>query len=438
MMIYIYMSFSLLFINMVNYNLIMLYMQNLIFILVLMMIFYNNIMFMLMKFFWLLFMDYYSFYLIILSMWILSLMFMSMIKIDFIKLYSINLMLLLMILSLSFMSMNYFMFYFFFEISMIPTLILVIGWGKQFERIEAGIYMLMYTLFASLPLMMMLLKIYYNMHNLNMILLNNLNMIMMWYMYIYMMLAFLVKMPMFFFHLWLPKAHVEASITGSMILAGIMLKLGSYGLLRIMLIMEFMCIEYNYLIISFSLVGSLYISLVCLQQSDMKMLIAYSSVVHMGLLLSSLMTMSSWGYKGGLLMMISHGLCSSGLFCLINIYYVRLSSRSILLNKGMMNLFPSLGLYWFILSIFNSAAPPSLNLFSEIMMINSLMMWSMQLLLLLMILSFMSFVYMMFFYSLIQHGKLFKNINNNLFINMREYLLISLHGAPLLFLIMFF
>nr|UZI00091.1 NADH dehydrogenase subunit 4 [Andricus sp. 1 CYS-2022a] len=430
--------FSMLFFYFINYNLLMLYYQNLFFLMFLLFLLYNNILFFSLKIYYMMFMDYYSFYLILLTIWILSLMLMSLTKMNFMKLYVYNFIIMLIMLILTFSSINYFMFYFFFEISMIPTLFLIVGWGGQCERIEASIYMLMYTLFASLPMMIILLKIYNKINILNMILLMNMNLINNMYMYIYLLLAFLVKMPMFFFHLWLPKAHVEAPISGSMILAGIMLKLGGYGLLRMMLIMEELCLIYNYFIISFSLMGALLISLLCLKQIDMKMLVAYSSVVHMGMMMSSLMSMSYWGYIGGLIMMIGHGLCSSGLFCLVNINYERLLSRSMLLNKGMMNVIPSMSLFWFIMSIFNMSSPPSLNLFSEIMMINSLLMWSLFLLLILMMLSFFSVVYTMYFYSSINHGLIYKNLNKFISIFYREYLLIYLHLTPLFYLIMIF
>nr|UZT67532.1 NADH dehydrogenase subunit 4 [Figites sp. ZJUH 20220010] len=436
MTMYLMIIFSTLTFNLLKKKL--LYLQNLILINFLIFLIFNKITFFNKKISWNFFIDYYSFFLILLTLWILSLMFMSMNKMKFKKIYAINLMIMLMTLILTFNSINYFMFYLFFEVSMIPTLFLIIGWGKQFERIEAGIYMILYTLTASLPMMIILFKIYVTMNSLNMIMLNNMNIINNFYSYIYLILAFLVKLPMFFFHLWLPKAHVEAPISGSMILAAIMLKLGSYGILRIMLIMEKMCLKFNYLIMMFSLLGSMYISIICLKQTDMKMLIAYSSIVHMGLTIASLMTMNSWGYKGSLIMMISHGLCSSGLFCLININYERLKSRSMIINKGLMNILPSMSLFWFMMSIFNMASPPSLNIFSEILMINSLLMWNTIPILIIMIMSMTNVIYMMYFYSSSQHGSIYKNINTFMFINIREFLLMILHLLPLMYLFTMF
>uniref|UniRef100_UPI0030FEFA20 NADH dehydrogenase subunit 4 n=1 Tax=Synergus nanlingensis TaxID=3135082 RepID=UPI0030FEFA20 len=435
MMMYMMMVFLFMLMIFLKKNMI-LYYQNILFLMFMMFLVFNNMFFFSLKIIMGLFIDYYSFYLILLVLWIIGLMIMSMVKLNYEKLYILNIMFLMMMLLLMFMSINYFLFYFFFEVSMIPTLILIIGWGFQFERIEAGFYMFIYTLLASLPMVMIFMKINMSLNTLDMIIMMNMNLVNNLYMYIYLLLAFLIKLPMFFFHLWLPKAHVEAPISGYNILACVMLKLGGYGILRIMLIMEEICLIYNYLIMSFSLIGSLYISFICLKQIDMKMLIAYSSVVHMGLMIVSLMTLNMWGYMGSLIMMISHGLCSSGLFCLVNMNYERLKSRSMFLNKGMMNIMPSICLFWFLMSIFNMASPPSLNLFGEIIMMNSILMWSNMFMFILMILSFMSVLYMMLFYSSIQHGFIFMNLNNFMFINKREFLLMILHLIPLLILIL--
>uniref|UniRef100_A0AB38ZLF4 NADH-ubiquinone oxidoreductase chain 4 n=1 Tax=Andricus sp. TaxID=3022421 RepID=A0AB38ZLF4_9HYME len=438
MIMNIMLMFSMFIFYFINYNLLMLYYQNLFFLMFLMFLLYNNILFYSLKIYFMLFMDYYSFYLILLTIWIMSLMLMSLIKMNFMKLYIFNFIIMMIMLILTFSSINYFMFYFFFEISMIPTLFLIVGWGGQFERIEASIYMLMYTLFASLPMMIILLKIYNKINILNMILLSNMNLINNIYMYIYLLLAFLVKMPMFFFHLWLPKAHVEAPISGSMILAGIMLKLGGYGLLRMMLIMEELCLIYNYLIISFSLMGAVFISLLCLKQIDMKNIKLLIHLYYMGMMLSSLMSMNMLGYIGGLMMMIGHCLCSSGVFCLVNINYERLLTRSMLLNKGMMNIMSFNKIILIYYMYFYYIIPPSLNLFSEIMMINSLLMWSEALLVILMMLSFFSVVYTMYFYSSINHGFIYKNLNKFMSIFYREYLLIYLHLISLFYLILIF
>nr|YP_009691908.1 NADH dehydrogenase subunit 4 [Thermistis croceocincta]QEG58714.1 NADH dehydrogenase subunit 4 [Thermistis croceocincta] len=381
--------------------------------------------------------DLLSFSLILLSFWICSLMILASEKILKLNNYS-NLFLFIMVslmvsLFIVFSSMNLFIFYLFFEISLIPTLILIIGWGYQPERIQAGLYLLFYTLCVSLPMMVAMFFYYQNYLSLDFFYMKqNLNLLM----YICMNFVFFVKVPMFFIHLWLPKAHVEAPVSGSMILAGIMLKLGGYGLMRLMVLFMGVGVKFNLIFIVISVVGGFFVSLICLRQSDIKSLIAYSSVAHMGLVLGGIMTMNIWGYWGSLVMMLAHGLCSSGLFCLANISYERINSRSIYLSKGMMNIFPSMSLWWFLLSSSNMAFPPSLNLLGEIMLINSLISYSWILMIFLSLISFFSAAYSLFLYAYIQHGKFYSGLytlNVGIF---REYLLLFLHWFPLNILIL--
>nr|YP_009630375.1 NADH dehydrogenase subunit 4 [Antarctoperla michaelseni]QBP33878.1 NADH dehydrogenase subunit 4 [Antarctoperla michaelseni] len=383
--------------------------------------------------------DVLSFGLIILSFWICVLMITaseSVLRFSaFSNFFLFMVMVLLILLYCTFSTTNLFMYYLFFESSLIPTLFLILGWGYQPERLQAGVYLLFYTLLASLPLLVGIFYLYGHSGTLFFPLLQAENWSQLLF-YLCMILAFLVKMPMFLVHLWLPKAHVEAPVSGSMILAGVLLKLGGYGLLRVFKVLVLSGLAYNFVWIGISLVGGVLVSLICLRQTDLKALIAYSSVAHMGIVLGGLMTMTYWGFCGSFTLMIAHGLCSSGLFCLANICYERLGSRSLFINKGMMNFMPSMALWWFLLSSCNMAAPPSLNLLSEISLLNSLVGWSWVTMLMLAFLSFFSAAYTLYLYSYSQHGKIYSGIYACAMGYTREYLLLFLHWIPLNLLIL--
>nr|YP_009054539.1 NADH dehydrogenase subunit 4 [Caridina gracilipes]AIJ50614.1 NADH dehydrogenase subunit 4 [Caridina gracilipes] len=381
--------------------------------------------------------DSVGYILILLSFWIITLVVLSSNKILETKEHSSLFLLvniaLLVSLILAFSSQDYLLFYICFETSLIPTLILILGWGYQPERLQAGIYMLFYTLFGSLPLLVSLISLYKVGGTLvfGLVPLVSAGGVVPFIWYICSIFAFLVKLPMFMVHLWLPKAHVEAPVAGSMILAGVLLKLGGYGLMRVCPIFVAISMSWSWVWITLGVVGGTIVSMMCLRQADIKALIAYSSVAHMGMVLCGFMLFSWWGLKGAVAVMVGHGLCSSGLFCLANMVYERLGSRSLMISKGLVNFMPSMTLWWFLLSIGNMAAPPTINLLGEINLVMSIVSWCKLSALPLAILCFFSAAYTLFMFSMSQHGKVFSSLFSCCSGQVREYLALMLHWLPL-------
>nr|YP_009233355.1 NADH dehydrogenase subunit 4 [Geotria australis]AMB27235.1 NADH dehydrogenase subunit 4 [Geotria australis]WAB46087.1 NADH dehydrogenase subunit 4 [Geotria australis] len=346
------------------------------------------------------------------------------------------------LLCITFGASNLLMFYITFETTLIPTLLLITRWGNQKERFTAGLYFLFYTLSASLPLLLALINIQTQLHTLSTLTLpmSNLNLISLnstWsstLLWLGCFLAFLIKMPLYIFHLWLPKAHVEAPIAGSMILAAILLKLGGYGMMRMtsLLIPLTKNLATPFMVIA--MWGMIMTSSICLRQTDLKSMIAYSSISHMGLVIAGTLTMTPWAWSGALAMMIAHGLVSSGLFCLANITYERTHTRSIFMNRGLKMLFPLMTFWWLMMTFANMALPPFPNFMAEIMIISAMFNWSDWTMLLLGLSMVLTALFSLNMLLMTQHEHPNKHAPVNP-ITTREHLLLLMHTCPLFALI---
>nr|AEW48284.1 NADH dehydrogenase subunit 4 [Siniperca scherzeri] len=344
-------------------------------------------------------------------------------------------------LILAFSATEIIMFYVMFEATLIPTLILITRWGNQTERLNAGTYFLFYTLAGSLPLLVALLLLQSNTGTLSLLTLQYSDPLLLstyadklWWSGC--LLAFLVKMPLYGVHLWLPKAHVEAPVAGSMILAAVLLKLGGYGMMRMMVMLEPLTKELSYPFLIFALWGVIMTGSICLRQTDLKSLIAYSSVSHMGLVVGGILIQTPWGFTGALILMIAHGLTSSALFCLANTNYERTHSRTMVLARGLQMALPLMTSWWFIASLANLALPPLPNLMGELMIITSLFNWSWWTLALTGAGTLITAGYSLYMFLMTQRGPLPAHIIALDPSHSREHLLMALHLLPLILLIL--
>nr|QXT43906.1 NADH dehydrogenase subunit 4 [Craspedacusta sowerbii]CUS58536.1 TPA: NADH dehydrogenase subunit 4 [Craspedacusta sowerbii] len=291
-----------------------------------------------------------------------------------IKEFIISLFLIELLLIGVFTTLDILVFYVLFEGILIPMFIIIGVWGSREEKVRAAFYFFFYTLVGSLFMLICIFKIYELTGTTNYLTLLTLELpsdLQTW-LFVGFFLSLAVKIPMIPFHIWLPQAHVEAPVAGSVVLAGILLKLGGYGFIRFSFPLFPCASEYvSPIVITLSLIAIVYGSFTTCRQNDMKRLIAYSSVAHMGLVTLSIFTHSIEGLVASLFLMMAHGFVSSGLFMGVTVLYDRHHTRSIRYYRGVCSSMPLFATLMLCLTLANISFPSTCNFIGEFLSILS-------------------------------------------------------------------
>lgn len=270
-----------------------------------------------------------------------------------------------------FSALDLVLFYLFFEAGLIPMFLIIGIWGGQ-RRIYASFKFFLYTLLGSLLMLVAIIYLYidHGTTDLTAIMDKGVTESAQTWLWLAFFASFAVKMPMWPVHTWLPDAHVEAPTAGSVILAGVLLKMGGYGLLRFSLpLFPVASHLFAPLVFALSVIAIIYTSLVALMQEDMKKLIAYSSVAHMGLVTLGIFTFNEQGVQGAVFQMISHGIVSGALFLCVGVVYDRLHTREIARYGGLVQVMPKYATVFLLFTMANTALPGTSGFVGEILVL---------------------------------------------------------------------
>lgn len=270
--------------------------------------------------------------------------------------------LLVLVCIIFFVPRNILILYIFFEVSMFPILVIILGYGSQIEKINSSYYLIFYAAFCSFPF----LFVYFNTNFL--LVAGYYDVLISWEMFFMLTLSFIIKFPIYFLHLWLPKAHVEAPTTARILLAGLLLKLGTAGFFRILGRINFI---HNNIWMIIALLGIILGSFCCVFQSDSKSLAAYSSVTHMSFLLIALVFIRIRGKVSSLMLMLAHGYTSTLIFYLVGEYYHTSTRRIVYFINRFFSSRIILGILFSLVFLSNRGVPPSLSFLSEFLVISN-------------------------------------------------------------------
>jgi len=289
-----------------------------------------------------------------------------------IKEYFLCFIILDLLLILVFSVRDIFLFYIFFESTLIPMFLVIGIWGSRERKIRAGYLFFFYTLIGSLLMLLGILYLYNKAGTTNYDILLSLELTKTEQNWLFLAFFFSLatKLPLFPFHVWLPEAHVEAPTAGSVLLAGILLKLGSYGFLRFSLpFFPDASIYFTPLIFTLSILGIIFTSLTAVRQTDFKRIIAYSSVAHMNLVMMGMFSFHLSGIEGSVLQSLSHGFVASALFFLIGVLYERYHSRLIIYYSGLTHMMPIFIFIFIFFTMANIALPGTSSFIGEFLIL---------------------------------------------------------------------
>jgi len=316
--------------------------------------------------------DGISLFFFILSSFLIFLCVLFVFDEKYLKFYLLNLFVLELLLLLVFSVLDILVFYIFFEAILIPMYLVIGIWGSRERKNWAAYLLFFYTLCGSLLLLLGILYIYKitGTFNIEYLLRYNFTDIEQLFLFLAFFLSFASKIPMFPLHIWLPEAHVEAPTVGSVLLAGILLKLGVYGFIRFSLpLFPVASLYFTPIIHTLCAIGVVYSSLAAIRQTDLKRIIAYSSVAHMNLIVIGIFSFNFLGVEGALLQSISHGFVSAALFFIVGMVYARYHTRSIYYYSGMVQIMPLCSTFFLIFTMANIALPGTSSFVGEFLIL---------------------------------------------------------------------